>query len=221
MAIIHPSTLTPTKLDLLEAWLPARAWYPADEANGLERVGAYRFDDPAGAVGVESLLVRAGGGPLTHVPLTYRDAPLAGAEHWLVGTTEHSVLGRRWVYDAIGDPVYLATLVATVRTGGREADEMVETGSGPQRRESATSVRGSGHAAPGAPAGALVRVEDGDPAILVTDQVRVSVRRVLAGLPAELAGLPAESTGLPAGETLTLTGTWPGQDTPVLLAAVQ
>ena len=214
MAIIHPSTLTPTKLELLAAWLPARAWYPADGAEGLERVGAYRFDDPAGAVGMESLLVRAGDGPLTHVPLTYRDAPLAGAEHWLVGTTEHSVLGRRWVYDAIGDPVYLATLVETIRTGGREADEMVETESGPRKRESATAVRGSGYAAPGAPAGALVRVEDGDPAIVVTDRVRVNVRRVLTGQPAEFLGLPLD-------EALTLTGTWPGQDQPVVLAALQ
>jgi len=33
------------------------------------------------------------------VPLTYRGAPLDGAEDALVGTTEHGVLGRRWVYD--------------------------------------------------------------------------------------------------------------------------
>ena len=34
------------------------------------------------------------------VPLTYRGAPLAGGEADLVGTTEHSALGTRWVYDA-------------------------------------------------------------------------------------------------------------------------
>src|SRR5690348_5501480 len=52
MATIHQATLTPTKLELLEAWLPGRHWYPADEAPGLQRIAACRFDDPAGEVGV-------------------------------------------------------------------------------------------------------------------------------------------------------------------------
>ncbi len=32
----------------------------------------------------------------------------------MVGTTEHGVLGRRWVYDGISDPVLVAQLVALV-----------------------------------------------------------------------------------------------------------
>ena len=207
MATIHQATLTPTKLELLEEWLPGRQWYPADQAAGLQRVGACRFDDPAGEVGVEIFIVRAADGPLVHVPLTYRGAPMADAEHWLVGTMEHSVLGTRWVYDGVGDPVYLATLVEAVRTGGREADEFVETESGPQQREPSMSVRGTGHAPAGAPVGTLVRFEDGDPAVVVTDEVRVNVRRVLTALPAE--------------EPLALTGTWPGLPSPLVLATLE
>lgn len=55
------------------------------------------------------------------MPLTYRGAPLPGAEPWLVGTMEHSVLGRRWVYDGCGDPVHVAALVATILAGGIQA----------------------------------------------------------------------------------------------------
>ncbi len=207
MAILHKATLTPTKLALLEAWLPGRAWYPADEVKGLERVAACRFDDPAGEVGIETLIVRAGDGPLVHTPLTYRGAPLDDAEHWLVGTTEHSVLGTRWVYDAIGDPVYLAALVETIRTGAGQADEFLETESGQEKREPAMTVWGTGERAPGTPAGTLVRVEDGDPAVVVTEEVRVSIRRLLTDQPAE--------------EPLALVGEWPGLAAPRVLAAMQ
>src|SRR5215218_7739419 len=100
MALLHRAEITPTKLELLDAWLPTRAWYRGPADPGLAKVGAFRFDDPAGEVGIETLLVQAGDGPVLQVPLTYRAAPLAGAEPWLIGTTEHSVLGRRWVYDA-------------------------------------------------------------------------------------------------------------------------
>jgi hypothetical protein len=206
MATIHQATLNPTKLELLEAWLPGRHWYPIDEAGGLRRVAACRFDDPAGEVGVEMVVVQAGDGPLVHVPLTYRDAPLEDSEQYLIGTTEHSVLGNRWVYDAVGDPVYIATLAATVRTGGREADEMVETPDGPQRREPLMSVLGSGMAEHSEPVGRLVRVEDGDPAVVVTEATRLDVRRVLSTEPAE--------------GPLYLTGTWPDLKEPLVLAVL-
>jgi Maltokinase N-terminal cap domain len=48
--------------------------------------------------------------PIHHIPLTYRDDPLQGGEAWLIGIAEHSVLGRRWIYDACGDPTYAAVL---------------------------------------------------------------------------------------------------------------
>jgi hypothetical protein len=103
MALIHKATLNPTKLQLLTSWLPRQTWITG-EAD-VEQVGAYRFDDPAGVVGIEAFLLQARDGSVFHVPLTYRGAPLAGAEEFLIGTAEHSVLGTRWVYDGCGDPV--------------------------------------------------------------------------------------------------------------------
>lgn len=94
MAIIHRATLVPTKAELLSAWLTGEP----------EVLGAFRYDDPAGEVGIEAFLVRVGD-QVRHVPLTYRGAPYDGAT--LVGTMEHSVLGTRWVYDGTTDPVAL------------------------------------------------------------------------------------------------------------------
>jgi hypothetical protein len=203
MAIIHKATIEPTKLELLEAWLPTRSWYPVASAAGLRRVGAARFDDPAGEVGVEIFLVQAGDGPLTQVPMTYRAAPLAGADEWLIGTTEHSVLGRRWVYDAVGDPVFVAAAVDAIRTGGHEATEYFETPDGPVTREPGMRLHGSGTQAPGTPA-EIVRVDDGDPAVILTNVGELSVSR-----------LPEVT---PADTTLTLTATWDGGS--VTLAAL-
>ena len=56
-------------------------------------------------------------GAVLHVPLTYREAPLDGAEESLVTTVEHSAPGRRWVYDACIDPVFWTTLCAMTLTG--------------------------------------------------------------------------------------------------------
>jgi len=126
MAHIHKATLRPTKIDLLRAWLPTRPWFDAD--GELQRVGAYRFDDPAGQVGIEASLIRSGDGTVFHVPLTYRDAPLPGAEAFLVGTAEHSVLGQRWVYDGCGDPVAMTAFATAILTGGTQAQEYVDVG---------------------------------------------------------------------------------------------
>lgn len=110
MAILHRATVTPTKLELVEAWADRQPW---GGSGPLEQVGSYRFDDPAGEVGVEALLV-ARGDVVLHVPLTYRAAPLDDAEPHLVGRMQHSVLGERWVHEAHGDPVGVACFVAAL-----------------------------------------------------------------------------------------------------------
>ena len=112
MAIIHRTTLTPTKLELLQVWLPRQSWFTGDAAS-LTKVGGFRLDDPAGEVGIESLLVADALGRVYHVPLTYRAAPVPGVP--LVGTAEHGVLGTRWVHDAAKDRVALAQLAALAR----------------------------------------------------------------------------------------------------------
>lgn len=206
MALIHEATLSPTKIELLEAWLPGRAWYPGDAVpKDLDRVAACRFDDPAGQVGIEILLVRDAAGPLMHTPLTYRGAPLPGGEPWLVGTAEHSVLGTRWVYDAAGDPVYVAVLAEAIRTGGREAPEFLDTPGGEVAREPLMSVCGSGHQMHGSTA-EIVRVDEGDPTVILTNIGELAIRRVL--------------TDTPRDATLTLTATWPGHPGPIVLAAL-
>ncbi|MBB0244925.1 hypothetical protein FNQ90_12610 [Streptomyces alkaliphilus] len=62
-------------------------------------------------MGFEAFLVEGDDGVLRHVPMTYRGAPLEGAEEFPLGTTEHSVLGRRWVYDACGGPVGVTAMI--------------------------------------------------------------------------------------------------------------
>ncbi len=110
MAIIHQATLKPTKKELVADWLDREG---LASAGDVEMLGSYRFDDPAGEVGIEALLVRRAG-KVFHLPVTYRGAPLDGAEAHLVATLEHSVLGRRWMYEAAGDPVALACYTAAL-----------------------------------------------------------------------------------------------------------
>jgi hypothetical protein len=204
MALLHRADLTPTKLDLLAAWLPGCTWFQGS-ADGLERVAAYRFDDPAGDVGMETLLVAVGDGPVHQVPLSYRGAPLDGADQWLIGTTEHSVLGRRWVYDACGDPVYAQALAGAVLADTGQADEMIEIDGELRRREPSMTIAGSGvHDGDVPVVGAIEKVEQGDPTLIVTDTVELVVVRRLAGIDARPGA--------------TLTGTWSGRPTPQPLA---
>ncbi len=114
MAVIHHTTMAPTKMELLATWLPGRPWYRgAGAAPELSKAGGFRLDDPAGEVGIEFMVV-SDGTVAYHVPLTYRGAPLDGAESALVGTSEHGVLGTRWVYDGTHDPVLVRQLLALV-----------------------------------------------------------------------------------------------------------
>ncbi|EEP70210.1 hypothetical protein MCAG_00537 [Micromonospora sp. ATCC 39149] len=50
MVLLHRAEIRPTKLELLSAWLPGRPWFQGEVDAGVERVAAYRFDDPAGQV---------------------------------------------------------------------------------------------------------------------------------------------------------------------------
>ena len=119
MAIIHSTTMSPGKLELLTAWLPAQPWYlGAGREPELTRAGGFRLDDPYGEVGIEFLIVTDGSGDRAttyQVPLTYRAHALAGADGGLIGTAEHGVLGRRWIYDGACDPVLAARLVALIQ----------------------------------------------------------------------------------------------------------
>ncbi|WP_203897923.1 CG0192-related protein [Virgisporangium aliadipatigenens] len=191
MALLHRATLSPTKLELMTDWLPRQDWW----AGGpIGRVASYRFDDPDGEVGVETTLTR-GGDAVYQVPQTYRAAPLPDAERWLVGTSEHSVLGKRWIYDAAGDPVYAAALARAVRTGEGQAREYFEENGVREYRPSSLEI------AVGEPGTALPSDVDG--VTLVVDGLELLVVRRL------------DPAGALSGAVLT--GTWTGQEEPVAL----
>ena len=126
-------------------WLRTRPWWDGIEDRGP--VGTFRLDDPAGEVGIECFLLGSAGGSTLFAPLTYRAAALPGAEGGLIGTMEHSVLGTRYVYDAAVDPVFVATVLDTIRAGGREAELVVRRADGTEAlRQPATTASGSGDA---------------------------------------------------------------------------
>jgi hypothetical protein len=214
MALLYDAELRPTKLELTGGWAPSQPWFTGDASAGLTSVASYRFDDPAGEVGVETLLARAGDGPVMQLPLTYRGVPLIDADEWLIGTLEHSVLGTRWVYDGVGDPVYLLTVASVIITGGAQADLYVDVDGVRVRREPTAVVSGSGLSGASMPAlptvGELsVHSEDGM-TVVETGRLKISVRRVLD----DTATDRAESGGV-------LMGTWSdlSQSRPLVFAS--
>ncbi|WP_138998113.1 CG0192-related protein [Rhodococcus zopfii] len=207
MAIIHQNAqLSPSKPEILAAWVPSQPW--SGDSTDLERIGAFRFDDPDGEVGIETHLLRTGDGRILQVPLTYRGAPLHDAQDSLVATLDHTVLGTRWVYDACADPAYLTALVAAIATGGGAAElvdaETGETTAGP------VQIAGSG--TPESPAPAIGRISH------ASDAKTTAVSA--GGVEIELARVVGEHLELPAGPEV-LTGTWPGRRSPALLAVVR
>jgi Maltokinase N-terminal cap domain len=208
VALLHNARITPTKLEALSAWLPGRPWAAGLETSTLTNAGAYRFDDPAGEVGIETILARTAAGVLLQVPLTYRGAPLAGAQDALVGTMEHSVLGPRWIYDGCADPVCVRALLTAVLTGGHEAGLQYDSGNGIEPREPNVRVAGSGTPGAAVPAVAAVTGVDGPNGTVVeAGGLVLTVRRRLDG--------DVDAAGA------TLRGTWRDQDEPVVLATVR
>jgi len=184
MAVVHGgSDISPTKPELVAAWLPTQPW--AAGLGELEPLGGYRFDDPDGEVGIEALLFRAGEQVL-HLPLTYRGAPLEGAEEFLVCTMSHSALGDRWVYDGIGDPVAVRAYVSAILTGGEQAVLEVERdGRIVERREAAVRASGSGSASSVPDHAPLKVTSRGAIAIVESADLTLNVARLL---PADIGG---------------------------------
>jgi hypothetical protein len=205
MALVYPNaTLDPSKRDLMDGWLPTRSWH--DGSTGRKPVGSFRFDDPAGQVGMEGFLLGADGLPAYFLPLTYRPAELDGAEEHLVGTTEHSELGRRWVYDGCGDPVFLRALATAILTGGTGVDHEYDGEHGRETRPTNAQVRGSGSAQASLPQVEAVGCHDEGPLTIVN-----------AG-PLELVIARVVGSDVEASETLSVT--WKGgQD--VVIAGVR
>jgi hypothetical protein len=178
MGIVHQATLTPSKQELVESWLPSRGW--AAGRTIAEKVAEYRLDDPAGEVGVETILWRADDGAVLQTPLTYRAAPLEGAEEHLIGTCDHSVLAQRWVYDGCGDPVWATTLVAAIRTGGSQSPMFFEQDGERVDIPARMQVRGSGSAGSAEPVDTVDAVsDDGDVTTVSAGAYLIAVARVV------------------------------------------
>jgi hypothetical protein len=223
MALLYQAELRPSKLDLIAAWAPTQPWFVGDADAGFVSVASFRFDDPQGEVGIETLLVRSGDGPILQVALTYRGSPLPGGDAWLIGTMDHSVLGPRWVYDGAGDPAYLAAVAAAALTGASQAEQFIDIDGQRVVREPTALVRGSGTpgaVTPGLPAMDTVstRHEHGV-TVVNAGALRLVVARVLSD--GASVGLLAVEEPANAVSSAVLSGTWTGQAVPQPLVLVQ
>jgi hypothetical protein len=203
MAIIHHTALKPAKLELLTAWLPSRPWYRGPREPELVKAGGFRLDDPRGVVGIEFMVVTETGGahPAGYlVPLSYRGAPLDGAEHALVGTMEHGALGRRWAYDGCHDAVLVAQLLALVE--GRAQAQDQNTSDTPDLAVT-RSYRGAGLV----PADPVEVTDDREGTELrVSQDMTLRLRRLLrAAAPDDAPGAPDDA---PPGAAGHVAGAW-------------
>jgi maltokinase-like protein len=213
MAIIHSTTMSPTKLELLASWLPAQPWY-LDQGRepDLARAGGFRLDDPHGEVGIEFMVVSDGPGErvvIYLVPMTYRASALASADGALIGTAEHGVLGRRWIYDGVHDPVLVAQLVALIQGDAEpQAQSMSNTPDPTVTSEPVAngSLTAAGSAVANEPSGSKLLVTTVAADGVRGGQLVIRVRRILQpdGAAAPVAPLaPAPEPGQPC-----LTATW-------------
>jgi hypothetical protein len=186
--------MAPTKVELVTAWLPGRPWYQGTDAPRLERVGGFRLDDPAGEVGIEFAVLEDADGTVYHQPMTYRGAPLEGAEEALIGTSEHGVLGTRWVYDATRDPVAVEQIVALLR--GRAVPQAQSVSDTPDP----SVVASYGGSLPGGVTGRVTAMDGGRWTDIVLDGVTLRVLRVLEETP-EGEGTAVMTAGVTAGWT--------------------
>lgn len=205
MALFHLATITPTKKELIAEWAPSQPWGPPAGVP-IEVIGAYRFDDPDGRVGMETHLV-TDGTILFQVPLTYRDEPLDGADKALIGKMEHSVLGTRWVYDGLRDPRLVLMFAAVSMTGQGEALGMAEHDGRWYIAPSNVRIQGGGWTQERVPVdGFELERDDATAAVLRNDRFELTMfRRPSSG--------PRPAIGL--------TATWDGQPNPVVLAEVR
>ena len=205
MAVIHHTVLKPTKLELLASWLPSRPWYSGGAGEPeLAKAGGFRLDDPHGEVGIEFIVVTdtSGSHPTTYlVPLTYRGAPLDGAEHALVGTMEHGMLGRRWAYDGCHDPVLVAELLALIE--GRAQAQDQNTSDTPDR-EVSCSYTGDGLV----PVDFTISATDDQEGteLPAAHDTTLRLHRVLRPAPDNAPFLPPEAAGHVAGSWQTPDG---------------
>jgi len=149
MALVHPgSTISPTKLEIVQSWLGEQDWF-TDDSSALKagQRFTYRFQDPAGEVGVESVLATVGD-RVFQLPLTYRAAELDGGEPFFLTQMDHSALGRRWIYFGLGDPVLVTQFVSAIVSGCRSVGLEFEMDGQMHTADTAVRAWGTGSGEP-------------------------------------------------------------------------
>jgi hypothetical protein len=190
-------------LELLAGWLPSQPWWRNSSVTDLQKIGSFRFDDPDGEVGVETLLVSAGR-DVVQVPLTYRGAPLAGAEEAFVGAMDHSVLGQRWIYDACADPVYTAALSGILLEGRQQAEEFVDV---------------DGTLVPGDRSVSLEALRSEEPPQVQDPRVAETLHTAIRGEELDLVLFRVPDLSGRVQGPYAMVGTWSEQATPVQFAS--
>jgi hypothetical protein len=209
MAIIHATTMSPGKLELLKIWLPAQPWYlDRRREPELAKAGGFRLDDPQGEVGIEFMVVTDGSEARAvtyQVPLTYRPRAIAGAGGGLIGTAEHGVLGPRWIYDGAHDPVLVTQLIALIQ--GEAEPQAQSLSNTPDRMVTARPVPKDSLTAAGiaaaanGPFGTDLRVHTADADGIGNGQLIVRIHRILE--PADDKAAAVSETEQPC-----LSATW-------------
>ena len=144
--------LPPSFLELLPPWVAQQRWYAGKgRVPQLRRIGGLLLEDPAGEVGIDIhlLLDDSGQTPTIYqVPLTYRSARLAGADHALVATIEDESMDQqdgpdphatRYVYDGPHDPVFATALLRLI------LDQGTASSGGPDDAEGSGGSGVAGH----------------------------------------------------------------------------
>ena len=102
--VYSTAVLNPTKAEILH-----------QQFGPVTSIGAFRFVDPNGKVGIETLLVRETDGALLQFPVTYREQRISDTHE--VGTTEHSHLGTRHITKVVADPVAVTEIIRVILEG--------------------------------------------------------------------------------------------------------
>ena len=124
--VYSTAVLNPTKAEILH-----------QQFGPVTNIGAFRFVDPNGKVGIETLLVRETDGALLQFPVTYREQRISDTHE--VGTTEHSDLGTRHITKIVADPVAVTEIIRVILEG----DTNVQRSDG---KTSPYEIRGTGTA---------------------------------------------------------------------------
>ena len=167
MAIVYPqATLTPSKRELMDAWLPTRPWF--DGNADRKPVGSFRFDDPAGEVGLEGFLLGGEGLP-TLLPAADLPRRRARGRRGAPGRHHRALRAR----PALGLRRLRRPGLRRRARPGRSSpaatgvDHEYDVGDGPESRPTNAQVQGSGSAAPTYPSIDEVGCHDEGPLTIV------------------------------------------------------